>query len=168
MQESDVLLTFAELGIGLAGFSGVVVAFGYRGSFERVDIFRFTSAFAIAILVVVLSLVPVALSHIFANVALVWRLASLVAVLYFLIATPMFRRYALSIVDEIANSEIMDSRFVFWAGITFFSISLENLIGWPISPNFASYFLGLVLAFLVSAYSFATIVIYRPRKRDDA
>jgi hypothetical protein len=163
MPESDLLLTFAELGIGLAGFSGVVVAFGDRGSLPEVDNFRFLSAFSIAICVIVLAVAPVALSYFTSDRGLIWRMASTIAVAYFAIGTPLFRRYAISIQSEFVKSEVSgDDRFVFWAGVSFALVSLVNVVGWPIAPNFGSYTLALLIAFLISAYTFATIVIRRP------
>jgi hypothetical protein len=162
MQESEIFLTMAELGIGLAGFSGVVVAFGYRGTLSVVDKFRFLSAFSVAICVVVLGLIPVALGYLLDEREVIWRISSACAVAYFVIATPMFRNYALTIHDELSRLQVPDSRFIYWTGIVFALISAENLVGWPVSPNFGMHFLSVLLALIISAYTFAMIVIYRP------
>ncbi len=41
MEASDELLTIAELAVGLAGFSGVVVAFTRQGELSLTDRYRF-------------------------------------------------------------------------------------------------------------------------------
>jgi len=56
-----------------------------------------------------------------------------------------------------------DTRFVNVAGLLFAGIALENTIGGPFDPDFPAHFLGLLIAFVVPAYSLAAIVIYRPR-----
>ena len=58
MEASEELLTIAELAIGLAGFSGVVVAFNRGGGLRPTDSFRFIALFCSALSVLVVAFVP--------------------------------------------------------------------------------------------------------------
>lgn len=159
-----MLLTFAELGIGLAGFSGVVVAFGYRGALSEADRFRFLSAFTIAVCVVVLAVLPPALAFVIDDAQTIWRLSSAVAFGYFVVATPLFVRYSSHVREELEKLAVgPDTRWVTLAGILFALVALQNVIGWPLAPSFAAHFVCMMLAFLVSAYTFAAIVVHRPK-----
>jgi hypothetical protein len=61
--EPGTLSTFAEVGIALAGFSGVVVALGRRalGEWVPVDRLRSTTLVTLSLLLVVFSLLPLVL-----------------------------------------------------------------------------------------------------------
>ncbi len=63
MEASDELLTIAELAVGLAGFSGVVVVFRGQGGLRLVDRFRFLSVLSQALTVLVLAFVPFGFRH---------------------------------------------------------------------------------------------------------
>ena len=62
--ESGTLSTFAEVGIALAGFSGVVVALGRRamGEWLPVDRLRSTTLVTLSLLLVVFSVLPLVLA----------------------------------------------------------------------------------------------------------
>ena len=42
-------------------------------------------------------------------------------------------------------------------------LQLGNVTGWPFSPNFVSYLLGLLILLYIGAYFFAFLVLYRPK-----
>ena len=84
MEASDELLTIAELAIGLAGFSGVVVAFTYRGELRATDRYRFIGLFTQALTVALLSFVPFGFHHADQVGAAIWRASSGLAVLFWL------------------------------------------------------------------------------------
>ena len=58
MEASDELLTIAELAIGLAGFSGVIVAFTHRDGLSEVNRNHFIVLFSTAISAVFMAFVP--------------------------------------------------------------------------------------------------------------
>jgi hypothetical protein len=59
----DGLLTIAEIAVTIALFAGVVAAFLHRGELHAVDRIRFVDLFTVAFEAVILSFVPIALSH---------------------------------------------------------------------------------------------------------
>ena len=58
MEASDELLTIAELAIGLAGFSGVIVAFTHRDGLSEVNRYHFIILFSVALSAVFMAFVP--------------------------------------------------------------------------------------------------------------
>ncbi len=163
MTHADILLTFAEIGIGLAGFTGVVATFGHRGRLSPLDVFRFLSAFAIAIFLTVASLLPVGLHHMGLGETMVWRIGSLLGVGYVAVGSPIFYRFGRRLGPAFRQARIPATSWVVeYSGRLFLVISLSNAIGWPFRPNFATFFASLVLAFVVAAITFAMIVVYRP------
>jgi hypothetical protein len=58
MEAADELLTISELAIVLAGFSGVVAAFGHRNGLGRDQRFFFIALVTVALSTVILAFVP--------------------------------------------------------------------------------------------------------------
>ena len=84
----DTLAIFAEVSVALAGFSGIVIAFGQRslGSLSTLEIRRLSNLFSLSGLALVLSLVAISLLHIEAlDHSSLWRGASAIV---FLLVTP--------------------------------------------------------------------------------
>jgi hypothetical protein len=61
----DTLSTFAEISVALAGFSGIVIAFGRRsiGSLSKLEVRRLSNLFILSGLVLVFSLLGISLLH---------------------------------------------------------------------------------------------------------
>jgi hypothetical protein len=61
----DTLSTFAEISVALAGFSGIVIAFGRRsiGSLGKLEVRRLSNLFILSGLVLVFSLLGISLLH---------------------------------------------------------------------------------------------------------
>jgi hypothetical protein len=58
MEAADELLTISELAIALAGFSGVVAAFGHSNGIGRSQRFYFIALVIVALSTVILAFVP--------------------------------------------------------------------------------------------------------------
>jgi hypothetical protein len=88
IQMSDpqgTLAIFAEISVALAGFSGIVIAFGRRkvGVLNRLETRRLTNLFILSGIVLFLSLIGISLLHLeLADTSILWRIGS--AVLFFL------------------------------------------------------------------------------------
>lgn len=163
MPHADVLLTLAEIGIGLAGFSGVVASFGHRGRLAPPDTFRFLSAFAVSIFLTSAAMVPVALHHVGLDAEMVWRLASALGILYVIVGTPLFYRFGRRLAPAFREAGIpATSPVIEYAGRLFLVVCVVNVAGWPLRPGFGLFFASLALLLLIAAYVFAMIVVYRP------
>jgi hypothetical protein len=79
---------FAEVSVALAGFSGIVIAFGHRtlGGLTRLEIRRLSNLFILSGTALFVSLVGISLLHLeLADPGLLWRIGSAVI---FVLATP--------------------------------------------------------------------------------
>jgi hypothetical protein len=84
----DTLSTFAEISVALAGFSGIVIAFGRRsiGSLSKLEVRRLSNLFLLSGLVLIFSLLGISLLHLNledTSILGVWGSATV-----FLLATP--------------------------------------------------------------------------------
>jgi hypothetical protein len=164
VEASDVLLTIAEMAIGLAGFSGVILAFTYHGRLSPTDRYRFIGLFTQALTVALLCLVPFGFHYADQVGAAIWRGSSAVAVVFWLFSAWLTR---VRLFPEFSPEEQLPKygEGTIWTlGIINLLLQLANLIGWPIAPGPLFYLAGLVLWFAVAAFFFATLVLYRRRE----
>ncbi len=161
MVASDELLTIAELAIGLAGFSGVVIAFSYRGKLRPTDRYRFVGLFTQALTVAFLSFVPFGFYHAGQVGPAIWRASSGVAVLFWLFNTWLI---AARLRPDFSAEEALPkyAEGTLWAfGVLGLLLHLANLAGWPVAPGALFYLAGLVLQLAIAAFFFASLVLYR-------
>ena len=161
MEASDELLTIAELAIGLAGFSGVVVAFTYRGKLGPADRFRFLGLFSQALTIALLAFVPFGFHHAGQVGATMWRASSGIAVLFWVLNAWLMASH---LIPEFSPEEALPryaEGTVWTLGAINLLLQLANLAGWPAAPGALFYLTGLVLWFAVAAFFFATLVLYR-------
>jgi hypothetical protein len=164
LSASDELLTLAELAIGLAGFSGVVVAFTYRGELEAIDRVRFIMLLSIAVSTAVLAFVPFAFAQAASTEAAVWQRSSGVFLVWGIVLGgligPRLRRTAL----ESGAAIPVPFLFTVWA-LTILNLLLQlaNTIGSPFTPGPLPYVAGLVIWIVFSAFFFGFLVLFRPR-----
>jgi hypothetical protein len=165
MRGSDELLTLAELAIGLAGFSGVVAAFAYRGRLEALDRVRFIALFTSAIGSAVFAFVPLLFHHAGFDEASTWRASSL---LFFLAAVAFtavigrpLRRTALTSGAAIPPWLIA---WMFALAILNYALQLSNALGWPYPPSPLPFLAGLVICVYYAASFFAFLVLFRPNE----
>jgi hypothetical protein len=85
MQDAEILTVFAELALGVAGFSGVIVALGQKQStWQLLDKLRISFLLFNALLVVIFSLFPLGLSSASMEPQNIWFYSSLLFVLVFI------------------------------------------------------------------------------------
>jgi hypothetical protein len=164
MEASEELLTIAELAIGLAGFSGVVVAFNRGEGLRPTDRFRFIAMFTAALSVLVVSFVPFGFHHAGTTGPALWmgssavQLASWVSI--FLVLGVRFR-------PEFGADEQLTS----WVSLPLYGLSglipilqVANIIGWPMEPGPLFYLAGLILWLVGTSFLFALLVVFGARK----
>lgn len=92
MDETEILTTIAQLAIGVAGFSGVAIAFKRQpGKLVDVEAFRIAILFSNAFAAMFISLLPFPLHAIFNGADTVWRMGSGVIAIF----TAFFLKYYL-------------------------------------------------------------------------
>ena len=163
MQASDELLTLAELAIGLAGFSGVVVAFAHRGQLTAIDRWRFAALLSLSMGAVVVAFVP-SLLHLSGIVgASLWRASSIA---FLVVAVPfgvVFPPRLMQIARELEAAPPASVRVAaFGLSILNLALQLCNAIGWPFAPNSALLVFGLVTWLVIASLFFGLLVLSRP------
>ena len=161
MEASDELLTIAELAIGLAGFSGVVVVFRGQGGLRLVDRFRFLSVLSQALTVLVLAFVPFGFHYAGQSGQALWMGSSAVMVVFLLSSAWLLGirfRPDFSVQDEQLPKSV---EAVIWCVSTLnLLLAVANLVGWPLRSGVLFYLAALISWLLVAGFLFATLVIY--------
>jgi hypothetical protein len=87
MESEGILTALAEVGIAIAGFSGIVVALQHRsGGWPEIDKFRFNLLLQVSLVGVFSSLIPILLHLVNPAKTFVWAWSSGLWLAYFLIA----------------------------------------------------------------------------------
>ena len=167
MNASDELLTVAELAIGLAGFSGVVVAFAYRGQLTAIDQMRFIALFTIAIATAMFAFLPFAFSHTGLSDPAIWRWSSGLffawALVQGFVLAPRLRRAA---VAAGAAVSIRLNLVLLALVLLNFALQILNALAWPFDPGPLPFVGGLLIYLGLSAFFFCFLVLFRPRDPD--
>ena len=161
---NDALLTLAEFSIALAGFTGVVVVFGSRpGGWHPMDRYRVSIILWCSIGPAFLSLLPIGFGMFGLQGSALWRLCSLLFVLWGVGAA---RAAFLYFRQLDADSRSLQSDFMFWFNRSGIALALVvqalNSLGIWFGPGPGPYFLGLVFILFIASYVFARMVLVRP------
>jgi hypothetical protein len=160
----NALTTFAELFIGIAGFSGIVVALsGTSVAWDPLDRFRVISLLLSALGGAVFAAVPLILIDGGASLERTWLFASGGYSAYFalVVVWTVRQRFALP------PAALESLHPVMWAlgvgGSAISSIALcANTIGWPAGTSGALYLCTLLFSLLLSCLLFVRLLIIRP------
>lgn len=91
MTEAEYLIGLSQIALGLTGFTGVVVAFGYRPTeWSKADRMRLFLLITSSIADIFLALVPLGLSELGLESPRLWRVASLISMLCFLVIAILY------------------------------------------------------------------------------
>ena len=164
LNEHESLTSVAEFAIGLAGFSGIVVALGKRpGRWAPADRIRLLNVLLLAFGAGFMAYFPMVLAHAGLSGSLLWRSSSggfLCAVIP-MILFGLIRMQKLP--DDVKG---LLHPFVYWlaviSGLVTILAQLLNMVGLGFQPQFAPYFLGLVILLLNGAIQFARMLFARP------
>jgi hypothetical protein len=121
----DTLSTFAEISVALAGFSGIVIAFGRRsiGSLGKLEARRLSNLFILSGLVLVFSLLGISLLHLNledSNILGLWGSAAVL-----LLATPWLFWDVINVYKlEKAEKALVNPAILF----TFYSLTVAMLL----------------------------------------
>ena len=163
MQASNELLTIAELAIGLAGFSGVVVAFAHQGQLTIVDRWRFAGLLSLSMGAAVVAFVPSLLDLAGFSGESLWRASS---VIFLIIAVPYAAIFPLRVFRLSREMGSLPPKPFLFATFSFSGLNLTtqlcNAAGWPYSPNPVLFLFGLVAWLVIASLFFALLVLSRP------
>lgn len=167
MDQTEVLLTVAEVALGLAGFSGVMTAFRQRpGQLTAVEIYRLAVLPGASFGAMFLAFLPLALEQLGINGASVWSSASsvmaafsVIAVFIFLAASRRVNRQA----AEIFNWDIFGATTLgHFANVW---LQLFNAVHSSDTAAPGIYVVGLLWYLLHAAMQFSRILVVQPAAR---
>jgi hypothetical protein len=168
MEATDELLTIAELAIGLAGFSGIVIAFSHQGRMREIARFYFIALISSAFTAVLLALVPFYFHHGgVAGVAL-WKNSShVMLIVYILLVAGLGARVSrLPSVYGAHHLGIITSIVVCATTLLTAACIIANIVGYLMEPGPALYLIGLFLWLTVTIYMFAFLVLVGGKEQD--
>ena len=160
---ANALLTFAQVGIGLAGFSAILVALsGKPHQWTPVDAFRIRNILAFTFQSVFLSLMPIVLAFFSLPDSSVWRVSLLVLALatlgdVLLVLTGVYR---LSRAERAVLRALVVSTVAVILGIMA-AVELLATFG-IVRPASGVFFLGLVVLLGISTILVARFLFARP------
>ena len=155
----DTLSIFAEVSVALAGFSGIVIAFGRRsiGSLTALEIRRLNNLFLLSGLVLIVSLAGVSLLHVDPSSSdRLWRWGSAAT---FLVATPwlifdVVRVFRLEAAEKMGVNPVVLVTFNTLAVATL----VLQLVNWISIGEAWPFFLALVMAIVGAFQQFILLV----------
>jgi hypothetical protein len=155
----DTLSTFAEISVALAGFSGIVIAFGRRsiGSLGKLEVRRLSNLFILSGLVLVFSLLGISLLHLDLEDSNILGLWGSTAVL--LLATPWLIWDVINVYKlEKAEKALVNPAILF----TFYSLTvamlLLQLVNLALFKALWPFFLAMVLIVVGAFQQFILLV----------
>ena len=165
MAEADALLTLAEIALGLAGFTGVIVVFGRdpKAPWHPLDSFRVVRMLSSSLGALFFSLLPEGVGATGLSAASTWRLCSLLPIGYLLVSGRNSAREFRSLHPEYRAQ--LNPRFLPFLGALFALVSLAlaaNVIGIWWVPGYPAYYFGVLYMLGFAAFQFVRIVFVRP------
>lgn len=159
----ETLGSTAQVAVALAGFAGVVVAFGERAVHEWSDLdkFRLRLLLTFSILPLTLSLAGLFLLTTELSLASIWEACSTISfLLFFTIALFLWRRFTSLSMPALRASGA--SHLVFYGGAAFgLAVTLLQLVNVFRLGTFWPFFSSITLALLASSLQFVRLVLHR-------
>lgn len=156
--------TLAQIALGIAGFSGVVVAVAQRPTQSpRSDSLRILSLLVVSLGSLMLALLPSGLALAGVRRALIWRIGSGAAVLFWLAWTSYFPRRIRQQPQGVQFPAPVLALLILLSFVNFVVQAL-NAAGLFRKLAASVYYFGIVWSILLSAAIFANIVFRRPRE----
>ena len=162
MEGESILQTTAEVSVALAGFTGVVAAFGQRrGSWSDIDTLRFRVMLFTSLSALVFSILPFALHHMRSEASSTWAISSGLLASYFVITVFVDTRRWRQVVTR------RDSEFSAWPGLLALLLAsiaivtqVLNGLGIGFHRAFGPYFLGVCCLLLTCTLMFIRLLSF--------
>lgn len=159
----EVLLTMAEVAVGLAGFSGVVAAFSRtREDFAPEDRVRFLMLVGGTFFVILLAFVPFLLDLGGMPEEETWRWSSGAWLLGFMGCTPFLVAGRRVIMRRGRPAPGWSVLLIAAASVSAALAQLGNALGWPYAPGPVPFLLGLMVGLVGSGSIFVYLVLIQP------
>jgi hypothetical protein len=163
LQGGEALSTIAEVGLGLAGFTGILVALGRnRAAFSRPEVLRLLLLLVSSLGTVFLALLPFALHESGVGDAACWRLSSAILAAFTSISL-VYLGYQIQRHRGEFGELFSSTVFVVVAtgSLAIVVLQLGNAMGLGASPRSGPYLFGLLWLLFVASLQFARILFVR-------
>lgn len=160
-EAAGALLTLAEIGIGLVGFAGLILAVTRRrSSMSRIEVIQLRELVRAGLGAAALALVPVGAMLLGAAGSTLWRTASGIHVL--IVAAGAFPMIALEI-RRIPPAERDPTLPAVTYGFGLLGILIQgaNVVGWPFGVSPGTYFLGVLVPLGAASLYFTRLLFSR-------
>jgi hypothetical protein len=165
MPEADALLTLAEIALGLAGFTGVIVVFGRdpKAPWHPLDSYRVVRMLSSSLAALFFSLLPEGLRATGMPTVWTWRLSSALLLIY-MVLSGRNALVAFRALDSEDRAQFNVRYFpIIVAGGTAVMLALAlNAVGALWTPAYAVYYFGVLWQLGFAAFQFVRIVFVRP------
>ena len=165
MELPEYLQTIGEVGIGLVGFSGLILALRKRvGPLSEIHKYRLQVLFSLSFGAIFLSFLPELLFTFGVRIALVWKLASMFLLLYSLLFLVWWSLRTIRI--KKANPEIFTwtvFRLVVSVHIIIVLIQLAYIFSIIDIADAAAFSLALIWYLMHSAHQFVRMLFVQPK-----
>ena len=162
MEGSDALSALAEVAIGIAGFAAIALVLSRsRDSLSPDLLFVIRTMIVNGVITAFLALFPWVLASGTLPPTEIWRWSSGACVFGVLfVAWPVYIREQRALGPQ-HDTGVSRLFVVGWSlGGLMLLVHVANLFGWPLSPSFSAFYLGLWLGLSVAGISFV-FLIYR-------
>jgi hypothetical protein len=166
VQESEILLTIAEIAVAFAGFSSIVVVFRNREVevWESLDTFRYQGMLAGSLATAALATVPLVVFWLSVPSHLVWRVSSGVLFVWFLLVILSQLRFR-SLFPALAGKALF---FVFFSTSVATAIALAlNSTGMAFQGTAGTFLIGITWTLILSGWQFFQLVSLPPGAGDE-
>lgn len=164
MSESEAagaLLTLAEIGIGLVGFAGLILAVTRRtSSMSRIEVLQLQELVRAGLGAAALALVPVGAMLVGASGPALWRTASGIHVLIVAAGAFPMIAYELRRIPRAERAPTLPA-VTYGLGSVCVLIQGANVVGWPFGVSPGPYFLGVLVPLGVAALYFTRLLFSR-------
>ena len=160
----NALTVLAEVFIGIAGFSGIVVALsGSSVASDPLDRFRVISLLVIALGGAIFAAVPLVLADAGVSPKLSWSVASGAFSAYLALNAAWLVRRRFTLPQAALDSLHPLIWIIVLGGSTISAVALlANAIGWPFGGSYSIYLYSLLYALVVSCIQFVRLLLVRP------
>ncbi|MCG8434242.1 MAG: hypothetical protein MJA83_09455 [Gammaproteobacteria bacterium] len=154
---AEILLAYAEISVGFAGFASIVVVLKRRaaGNWEPLDAFRFGAMLRASLLTAFFTLLPLPLLQFGVAESRVWQFTSLLIAVYMIWSAIYTVR-----TRNIFKRGVWVSLLVYLTAIGFSQIIY--VFGWISSGSTEFVLLGLVACLILAGWHFYRLVLVTP------
>ena len=161
MQDSEILLTLAEIAVAFAGFASIAVLFRRRekGKWDPADAFRYRSMLANGLFCCVFAFLPLVLGRFELPDRLLWSICSALLLIYYVLRVSANIPVALRMAGQAGVRPPRDFALNLGNAAIVILLQLGNLVAVPFDRGPAPYVAGVALVLVNAGTNFYNLVV---------